>query len=77
MMTISLIILSMFVMSSHVPVHTAITLSANKFVFGTNEVQLCGYTVSSKGYTVDPAEVFAISEFPMPVNLSRVLLWFN
>ena len=45
-----------------------ITLSADKFVFGADEVQFCGYIVNSDGFTVDGSQTSAIRDFPVPSN---------
>ena len=45
-----------------------ITLSANKFVFGAESVDFCGYQVSEDGWVVDDAKVSAIADFPIPAN---------
>eukprot|EP00117_Sycon_ciliatum_P026244 scpid18053/ scgid21591/ Retrovirus-related Pol polyprotein from transposon opus; Protease; Reverse transcriptase; Endonuclease len=45
-----------------------ITLSAKKFTFAASTVEFCGFTVSSDGYTVDPAKTSAIQNFSTPSN---------
>ena len=45
-----------------------IILSAKKFTFAASTVEFCGFTVSSDGYTVDPAKTSAIQNFSTPSN---------
>ena len=46
-----------------------ITLSETKYQVGT-EVKFAGYLVSDKGTKPDPEKVAAISQFPIPENLT-------
>ena len=46
-----------------------ITLSNKKYQVG-NEVKFAGYVVSDKGTKPDPDKVAAISQFPIPENLT-------
>ena len=43
-----------------------ITLNGDKFVFGTDRVEFCGYEVCADGYSPDLKKTRAIAEFPQP-----------
>lgn len=47
-----------------------ITLNADKFRFARNEVDFCGYSITSQGYTADFRKMKAIADFPRPQNLT-------
>ncbi|XP_043240720.1 uncharacterized protein K02A2.6-like [Amphibalanus amphitrite] len=43
-----------------------ITLNGDKFVFGADHVEFCGYEISADGYKPDQKKTRAIAEFPQP-----------
>ena len=43
-----------------------ITLNGEKFVFGADRVEFCGYEISADGYSPDQRKTRAIAEFPRP-----------
>ena len=43
-----------------------ITLNGDKFVFGADRVEFCGYEISADGYSPDQKKTRAIAEFPQP-----------
>lgn len=48
----------------------SITLNAEKFCFAAPEVDYCGHSISRQGYTVDSKKVNAISNFPLPQDIT-------
>ena len=43
-----------------------ITLNGDKFIFGADRVDFCGYEISADGYSPDQKKTRAIAEFPQP-----------
>lgn len=49
-----------------------ITINSEKSIFGVPEISYLGYQLSSKGISVDPQRIEAISKFPRPENKVEV-----
>ncbi|XP_043212315.1 uncharacterized protein K02A2.6-like [Amphibalanus amphitrite] len=47
-----------------------ITLNPTKLQFAQSTVEYCGFNISKDGYTVDRRKLRAISDFPVPQNLT-------
>lgn len=47
-----------------------VTLNREKFKFGENMIDFCGYTISPLGYTSDARKTQAIADFPRPQNIT-------
>merc|ERR1712027_219920 len=54
-----------------------ITLSRDKFVFCQPKVAFVGYVLDSAGIHADPNKVKAISEFPIPTNITDLRSFFG
>lgn len=49
-----------------------ITLNPKKFQFAQDEVNYCGYHISSEGFSPDAEKLSAIVNFPTPTNISEL-----
>ena len=47
-----------------------ITINSDKFVVARSESAFCGYRLSRDGVAADPEKVIAISQFPVPANIT-------
>lgn len=46
----------------------SVTLSTKKFVVAVQDIELCSYSLSPNGFTIDAGKTASIRNFPTPTN---------